>query len=617
MPKTECALTSPGRRVSLRPRKFIDHSLLNDLPPEILCLVDSDNFENSENVDQELISDDEYVPESKKVKCEPDLKPRTGVPRPKRGKPRKFSAITNRSNTSNHNFINQEDIPQTPEFCSDLSSTKPVKVLSADNKSLTCNICQETLNGLSSARFHYSIHYYEEKAFEEHIVKKDSGDQKTDIDHHGQSKLYSCSDEDCTRRKMGYREFCLHQSITHQLLKKLMTKDKRQGMGFTHDLLYYSDGSKINEIDTETASIKVNAANVSYAISRVTASASESFPKTTVVKNYDNSEDIDDPGIEANSARSYRVENRIKKEHCTFNKLESSTTMKSRVPDSTPLKTIVERNVKTENHMAHRSNKPHVCLVCRAPSKSVKDGRKLNLGSGINDTKYHYTVCAYNEGSLMPVVDPGQGTSKKFEELEEYGNKFRYKCPFTNCNKNVGRTKPLGYKEYAIHCGVFHHQVEKWMMNDHREGIRDVYEALRDARIAKGGKLLEMPAVNVEEVHTCILCKGFERDGNNLIFSGDSAFSARYHYASCFYNEGVYFEKYPPGPENSTSDGKPIDALGRDVKYSCKEKRCTVKRKMGYKEFAIHMGNAHGGVIDVMREDSRPEIQAIANRLPR
>jgi len=614
MPKTDFALTSPGRRVSLRPRKFIDHSLLNDLPPEILCLVDSNSIENSENVDQELLSDDEYVPESKKVKSEPDLKPsfkpQTGVPRAKRGKPRKFSSITNRSNTSYGNVINQKEIPKTP----DRSPTKPVRVLSVD-KSLICNICQETLNGFSSARFHYSIHYYEEKAFEEHIAKKEANDQKTDIDHHGQSKLYSCSDENCTRRKMGFREFCLHQSITHQLLKMLMKNDKRQGMGLTHDLLYSSSGSKINEKDSETAPSK---ANVSYGISRVTAAASETFPKTTVVKDYDNSEDIDDPVVEANSERSCRVVNRIKKEHSSFNMLESSTTINSsRVSDSTPQKTAVERNIKTENDMAHRSNKPHVCLVCRAPSKSVKDGRKLNLGSGINDTKYHYTICAYNEGGLMPFIDPGQGTRQKFEELEEYGNKFRYKCPFTNCNKNVGRTKPLGYKEYAIHCGVFHDQVEKWMMNDHREGIRDVYEAVRDNRIAKGGKLLEMPAVIVEEVHTCILCKGFERDGNNLIFSGDSAFSARYHYASCFYNEGVYFEKYPPGPENSSSDGKPLDALGKEVKYSCKEKRCTVKRKMGYKEFAIHMGNAHGGVIDVMREDSRPELQAIANRLPR
>ena len=62
-------------------------------------------------------------------------------------------------------------------------------------------------------------------------------------------------------------------------------------------------------------------------------------------------------------------------------------------------------------------------------------------------------------------------------------------------------------------------------------------------------------------------------------------------------------------------DGQPRDILGRDIKYSCEVRGCTIKRKMGYKEFCIHMSNEHGGLLDVLREDGRHELMNIADRL--
>ena len=239
------------------------------------------------------------------------------------------------------------------------------------------------------------------------------------------------------------------------------------------------------------------------------------------------------------------------------------------------------------------------------------------MGGGIADTKYHYSVCVFNEGGLVPFVNPGQGIGLEFKDLDQYGKKYRYKCPYVDCNKNVGRTKPLGYREYAIHCGVAHHQIERWMLADDRPGLREVYDAIKAAREAEGFALEELPDVVVEEVHICILCNGGDGDGKNLSFEPEKVISCRYHYASCYYETGVYFSMYPPGDQNSTEEGKPIDVIGRDIKYSCQETGCTQRRKMGYREFAIHMANFHGGVLEVMSKDPRPDVREVAKKLPR
>ena len=35
------------------------------------------------------------------------------------------------------------------------------------------------------------------------------------------------------------------------------------------------------------------------------------------------------------------------------------------------------------------------------------------------------------------------------------------------------------------------------------------------------------------------------------------------------------------------------------VKYTCSDDKCTVKKRMGYKEFCIHMASYHGGLEEV------------------
>ena len=60
-------------------------------------------------------------------------------------------------------------------------------------------------------------------------------------------------------------------------------------------------------------------------------------------------------------------------------------------------------------------------------------------------------------------------------------------------------------------------------------------------------QVVEIPEVVVEELHTCLICQGEDKEGKAMSLDQENLFQTRYHYASCFYDTGVYFTKYPPG----------------------------------------------------------------------
>ena len=72
---------------------------------------------------------------------------------------------------------------------------------------------------------------------------------------------------------------------------------------------------------------------------------------------------------------------------------------------------------------------------------------------------------------------------------------------------------------------------------------------------------------------------------------------------------------YPPGRQNCKEDGSPRDVLGREVKYSCQQGGCTLKRKMGYKEFVIHMANDHGGLEQILMDHEDTRLHEVAPKL--
>jgi len=566
---------------------MVNHSLLNDLPEDVVNSV-------MKGADKEMKmppgynpsddSEDDYKPGPKKGRRKDDSdidseeESRAKKPRRTPGRKPKYSSpqisSTPRPSTN----------PSTP------SSAPRIKPEPGQEETEACILCQKKVSVHRDARFHYSVHFYDENAFLSMLKPEDLLENGKAQDETGRVYKYTCPHEGCTKRKMGYKEMCVHLATAHQQLRQLMKEDKRPGMKEVLNRLYPEEPTfstvKVKQEKGVTSTLPV---------------------VTTVRQELDNSEDVDDPTEPDTSSKPS-----IASKH---NKAAPAARRPAVQVKQQPVKTKME--VKSEgSSLAPRVDKIHNCLVCNGPGRTSKDGRNLNLGSGLQELKYHYSVCVYNEGGLMPFVDPGQG-GVKYEDLELYGNKFRYKCPFVNCTKNQGRNKAIGYKEYAIHCGVAHHQIERWMEQeeDNRVGLKEVFQAIKAARERDGLELEDMPNVVVEEMHTCLICRGEDKEGKNLSFDGSKIYQTRYHYAACYYEEGAYKAKYPPGPQNTKEDGEPKDILGKEIKYSCQERGCTVKRKMGYKEFTIHMSNEHGGLEEVMIKDHREEVRALADKI--
>ena len=356
--------------------------------------------------------------------------------------------------------------------------------------------------GVNDARHHYGLCYYNEGAFHAMFPPMDLVEGRA-IDEVG--KKYSCQHtETCTKRKMGYKELCMHMATTHMVVGTIMASDSRIGMENVLAKLFpgveYQGGkaeAKVKEeriVDTKSDSTPVRRKR--GPASRVKVEHRQiSLPVSTR-----EDEDVDDPSPAVSPPQTSKPP-----------KVEPKT------EDSPPLPTP-------------RIDRVHNCLVCGGQGKANKEGRNLNMGEGLQDLKYHYAVCYFNEGAFMDLVDPGhENKTIGGEALEEFGLRFKYKCPFVTCSRNTGRGagKMMGYKEYSIHCGVAHHLLEKVMARDKREGVDEVRAAIILARKREGIALEEMPEVQMEEVHTCLLCNGETKEGKNLSFSGSKKLQLR------------------------------------------------------------------------------------------
>jgi len=614
MPKLEAE--SPSiRRKSSRAKRLVNNSMLNDLPPEVVNSmgVGKDDMRLPPGYNVSDDSEDDYKPAavSKGSKRRDDsdvdseeesLSKKTKKPR-RRGPGRK--SLQNDSSSGTMVDINTVSSSLKKESGSAVSSGMISKIKSEPGKGdeIVCVVCKEVLVMSKNPRFHYSVHFFEENAFIDILTPLDLKDGKPQ-DVVGKVHKYTCRYDGCTKRRMGYKELCVHLSTAHQILRTLMSKDKRPEMKEALDTLFPPEDLLIPAVKVkQEKGVIPSIPKVSSSIPSI-PKVSSPFPRSGL--ELEDSEDVDDPSGPSEPSSK-----------------PAPTTYKVVAPSS-PAKVTRQGFIKTEvkkerKYMARpKADKIHHCVLCNGNGKHDKEGRNLNLGSGLHDLKYHYAACVYDEGGLLRYVEHGQGKDKKVEDLEAFGSKYKYKCPFENCAKNQGqgRNKAIGYKEYAIHCAVWHHQLEKWFKDEksQKSGLEEVYEAVVAARKEEGTELEEMPKVIVEEMHTCMICNGEDKDGKNLSFEGNRLFSLRYHYAACFYEAGYYRDKYPPGPKN-TKEGQPIDELGKEMKYQCEMRGCTVKRKMGYKEFAIHMSNEHGGLEEVIEDSDRPEIRALTDKI--
>ena len=117
---------------------------------------------------------------------------------------------------------------------------------SEEEETLTCVVCPETLKVDINARFHYSVHYYDDNAFMPLLKPDDLKDGKAQ-DEIGQVFKFTCQHDHCTKRKMGYKEMFIHLAILgpHQQLRQLMMNDKRPGIKQALDRLYPQEGSSL------------------------------------------------------------------------------------------------------------------------------------------------------------------------------------------------------------------------------------------------------------------------------------------------------------------------------------------------------------------------------------
>jgi len=433
--------------------------------------------------------------------------------------------------------------------------------------------CEQKLKISENCRFHIAMHYYDQNKFSTmDILKPEDPDMNgRAIDEKGKKYKYTCEYRDCTtKRKMGHKEMCVHLATHHQQLKKMMESDSSPEIKQLLSVLYPSEVKS-------PAKVK-----------------KEKYAEKTLLEENDNSEEEDDPTAKPPT-----------KPQMASSSARQQKTYSTNVPQTTQPSTISSISRPKVDKMMN-------CFLCKE-----KEGKNLNTGT--TELKYHISVCAYLTGGFLKYLPHGQACGKDAQlsdkSIEEYGSKYKYKCPFDNCDKGKPKAKPTGYKELSIHSGSMHGILERWAQDSNKEGAKELYELLKSQREEEGKALEEVPNIPFEEVHTCCICDGQDKEGKNLSLSKEKIYQTRYHYAACIYDSGFYLDMYPPGRQNVTEDGKPRDVLGKEVKYSCQEKGCKMKRKMGYKEFCIHMSNDHGGLEEVLTRYDSDKIREIAPKL--
>ena len=206
-----------------------------------------------------------------------------------------------------------------------------------------CPMCKEPLKYLEDAagcRFHLSIHYYDQNKFSTKgiLTPSDPDADGKAVDDRGKVVKYTCKHVGCTRRKMGYKEMCVHLATQHQELRQLLRSDDNQDMKKLGFLLYE------DEMDENSVTVTIKKENVDITVSEESENG--------------NSEDVDNPDVTSAPSPSAKVVT----DKVGMGKAASST--------------VTVRVDKLVN-----------CPLCKD-----KEGKNLTSST---DLKYHIAVCAY------------------------------------------------------------------------------------------------------------------------------------------------------------------------------------------------------------------------------
>ena len=503
------------------------------------------------------------------------------------------------SHSATRNSVRMNPLSRAP---ANSRSAKTTTIPGEDIDLRKCLICQRQIkpvwDEVYDLKYHYTLCYIKAGRFKEFLAEKSGSGNISDF----KQRKYNCPDL-CEKRSMIAIEFLIHMGITHEVTREMMAEDTRKGLKSVLTKCF----PRPPETHLTTLKTFIKKRNQQRQI--IAASTVVSNRAGDIAEN-PNEEEVDDPGSEPVGAvaghkpqTSLLPENKIKKENQSIDYFESK-------PNIKPLSNRT------------RVNKIHKCLLC-----DKKDGKSLNLSAeGVHDLSHHYAGCYYDLHSYKNIIDPGPDNKDEEGNPVEEFTKFKYKCPFLSCeNTNSKRpARPMGFKEYAIHCAAKHGQLEVAMAKDNQtQGVEEVRLALLRHRESRGEKLEEMPEVIVEEFHTCALCQGEKGKDANLSLHPSKVNALKNHYAICYYdfNPDVYLknpQRYELEADNlDEKTGKPVDDLGKVFKYKCGEAACKKQKKnqFGFKSYCLHIATDHGGLREIMQEDSRPEIKYILDKL--
>ena len=540
--------------------------------------------------------------------------------------------------------------------------SKKVTSVESGTKCLLC--ASEIEGGLKEARFHYTICLLNEGSFsllEEYREKGNARDM-----------AFEClfSGDGCTKKKYNHRNFCIHMATSHGFdsVAQIMARHPHPGMKSVqarlfpdHSLVKASSENQEDDLTLEETSAPSVPEPVGQKSAFLTSSglsrgkpgpkprsmvkqgvkkgrSSSPAPSSPKISTFfspirsaaallpsEEEQEVDQPSEPIVQKPASRLGQRGPASRT------GSTVAKKAAPASTSTET--DRNgsslfLKYIDVAPAPSGPPkdfpeklHVCQVCKGQGAAGREGFSLKRGPvHLSTTMYHYAACFYNERNLAFMVDAGEDNIRQKDGTQdEYGKRFKYKCPFAECEKNTGRkVSQMGFKEYAIHIAVRHYLLESLMAEIKTPEMEDILEEVIAVRHAREEQVVPIPDVVVEELHTCLICEGENKDGRDLSFHGMKRAGLKYHYASCLFDTNVYTAKYPPGDANQDSEGQVRDTMGAEMKYQCSSNSCSLSRKrkqMGYKEFCIHMSNEHGGLEEVLAEHSRPEVRVVAAKL--
>ena len=306
--------------------------------------------------------------------------------------------------------------------------------------------CSEDLEDEDDMRFHYANHYYED-VFSQHplLGRLDLEDSARlmEVLKGLNTKKYQCDRDQCTTRKMQFLELTTHHLTVHHQLEPLLSTDPRPGLAPVLAKLYHQPRQ-------EEALLGQGRVKQESSLELEEAAGEEDHY------------DPDDP----QAPEEYRLEE-DRHEKKKWDRQKKEPWDRKEEGDRQEKKNRQEKEKKRLDDLrrlesrADIADRVHNCVLC-----CDRDGMNLNLGSGLADLKYHYSVCYYNTGVFYRLVDPGQSNTVEGGVREEVGlpslfiplllllplllqvTRWRYTCPFPSgtCSKTDGRGRPMGYK---------------------------------------------------------------------------------------------------------------------------------------------------------------------------